>query len=74
MIERLHLNDMVLFYNMASIRPGPYPAKVVAINSDNTIDLEVFKDANRIKEFGVMSRNMAESGRMWDWPKTKAVQ
>jgi hypothetical protein len=67
----LHLNDPVLFYNMASPLPGPWPATVLAINSNSTVDLKVVKDGAEFKEYGVFNRCLAESGRMWDWPKTK---
>lgn len=71
MIDAPHLNDFVVFFNMASPRPGPWPAKIIAINKDHTLDLEVLKGTERSKEFGVLQRNMAESGRLWDWPKDK---
>lgn len=72
MIDAPHLNELVMYFNMAAVRPGPFAAKIISINSDGSIDLEVFKDDQRLKELNVMRRNMAESGRMWDFRKDRA--
>lgn len=55
--------DMVNYFNMASSKPGPYRARVLAADGKR-LDLEVI-DLKHLEK-NVSHRGIAEGGRFWD--------